>query len=315
MTASGGMIDIELEAAWRKRALRGPARVFHGPGEGTGPSESLFVDVFGPHAWATWKGRGDQATNQALARFLEGKGLASAVVQEKPGDDIASLAQPLFGKPPAKFVCEEQGLKFELRFTETRHPGLFLDHAPLRRWLSRNFAGETALNTFCYTGSLSVAAAAARPGVKITNLDLSKPAIEWSRQNWLLNGHVEADGDFIYGDVFEWLPKLIKRGRKFDCVLVDPPSSSHGKKGHFSTKKNLKELAALAMSLVAPGGLLMVSINSYNVSWTEFEKSLGGAALETGFQGRELERIGLEESFYPVRRPEDRYLKGMLLQA
>ncbi|HEX4925360.1 MAG TPA: class I SAM-dependent methyltransferase [Bdellovibrionales bacterium] len=305
-----------LETAWRARpATREPRRVFHGPGEGSGRLEDLFIDVFGDHAWVTWKGAGHLETNRAIASFLESKGLQSAVVQEKPGDDLATLAGPLFGAPPERFVCEEHGLKYEIRLSGTRHPGLFLDHAPLRAWLTKNFGGASVLNTFCYTGSLSVAAAAARPGVKITNLDLSKPAIEWSRQNWLLNGHREEDGDFIYGDVFEWLPKLDKRGRKFDCVLVDPPSSSHGKKGHFSTKKNLKELAVLAMTLVAPGGLLMVSINSYNVSWAEFEKSLATASQETGFKGRELARIGQDETYYPVRRPEDRYLKGLLLQS
>src|SRR6202041_44691 len=142
-----------------------------------------------------------------------------------------------------------------------KHPGLFLDHAPLRAWLKENSKGLNVLNTFAYTGSLSVAAGVGG-AKKVTTLDLSRPTLEWARENWELNRLAEKNSDFIFGDYFEWIPRLAKKNQLFDCVILDPPSFSRGKKGGFSTTKDLRTLHELALDCVAPEGVLVTSINS-----------------------------------------------------
>jgi 23S rRNA (cytosine1962-C5)-methyltransferase len=303
----------QLENAWNQRAHTGVERVFHGPGEGIGALENVVIDGFSGHFWVTWKGPANSGAQSAIETFLREKSAESAVVQVKTGDDIAGLPVPLLGEPPESFVCIENGLRLKIRFRDSRHPGLFLDHEPLRSWLKKNSRGLSVLNTFCYTGSLSVAALAGG-AISITNLDLAKPAIEWSRENLKLNSSDESDWDLIAGDVFEWLPRFKKKNRKFGIVIADPPSSSRGKKGHFSTKKDLDRLAGLAMDLVEPGGYLILSINSQNVSWDDFLESIEMAKNSAQFVGREILRLTLPAKSFPVKHSDQAYLKGIILQ-
>ncbi|MCM2323416.1 MAG: class I SAM-dependent methyltransferase, partial [Oligoflexia bacterium] len=197
----------------------------------------------------------------------------------------------------------------------TRHPGLFLDHAPLRQWLRRRARDWRVLNTFAYTGSLSVAAGAGGAR-QVTTLDLARPAIQWAEENWRLNGFSDERARFIAGDVFEWLPRLKREGQTFDCVILDPPSFSHGKKGNFSTSKDLPRLHALALELLAPGGTLVTSINSAQVSWARFERDVAEAARERRRELEVLAQIDLPETF-PTRlgAAQDRYLKGWILRS
>lgn len=302
-----------LSQAWNARSHASAERVFHGPGEGKGPLENVMIDRFDTHFWVTWRGAKDPASMIAIEKFLRGQNATSAVVQEKSTDDVASLPVAFIGEAPESFVCDENGLRLKIRFRESRHPGLFLDHEPLREWLRKNSQGRSVLNTFCYTGSLSVAALKGG-ATSITNLDLAKPAIEWSRENLKLNSDDESKWDLISGDVFEWLPRFKKKNRTFGIVIADPPSSSRGNKGHFSTKKDLGLLSELIMSLVEPGGFLILSINSQNVSWDNFLESVESAKQASNFHGREIQKLTLPPKSFPVKHPDQAYLKGIILQ-
>jgi 23S rRNA (cytosine1962-C5)-methyltransferase len=79
------------------------------------------------------------------------------------------------------------------------------------------------LNTFAYTCAFSVCAALG--GAKTTSLDLSRKYLDWGRRNFELNGLDPAAHDFIFGDCFEWMRRLVKKGRLFDAVLLDPPTA------------------------------------------------------------------------------------------
>jgi 23S rRNA (cytosine1962-C5)-methyltransferase len=303
-----------LETAWNMRKVKSPVRVFHGPGEGTGEFEHVFIDHFDGHFWITHHLSDlNPETLVELRGFVSRRNAKSAVLQARYSEELSPVCTDFYGQIPETLVCEEAGLKFLLRFKDTRHPGLFLDHLPLRQWLFRNTKGLTVLNTFCYTGSLSVAACEGA-ATQVTSLDLSKATIDWARENWKLNSCLESKGDFIYGDFFEWMPKFIKKGRSFDCVIADPPSFSRGKKGTFSTKKNLNELFELCMNLVAPQGYLIVSINSQSVSREDFTAELKEAAGDCGFRYKIIQEIHLPETFPTLKgRPEDDYLKGFIL--
>src|SRR5205814_4874493 len=108
-------------------------------------------------------------------------------------------------------------------------------------------AGLEILNTFAYTCGFSVCAAKA--GARTTSLDLSKKYLEWGKRNFALNRLDPARHDFIYGDVFAWLRRLAKQQRRFDCVVLDPPTFSRSKEhGVFQAEKDYGELVAAALS-------------------------------------------------------------------
>jgi len=320
------MRDLEAAWAWREKegllARTEAIRVFYGPGEGSGAWAQIAIDKFANHFWVTeWEGRAEKPLTDAqkgeLKAFLESKGANSAVFLGRPQKDIAPEAVPFLGEPPAErfAVSEDYGGKVWIKLKGVRHPGLFLDHLPLRHWLKANSRGLRALNTFAYTGSLSVACGLGG-AEHVTTLDLSRATVEWAEDNWKLNELDPARGRFIYGDVFEWLPRLKREGAKFDLVILDPPSFSRGKKGNFSTQKDLEKLHGLAMDLLAPGGFLITSINSANVSWKKYESDVQAAARARKLKFAVVSKFDLPPTF-PTRpgRPEDRYLKGWILKS
>jgi 23S rRNA (cytosine1962-C5)-methyltransferase len=226
----------------------------------------------------------------------------------RPEKGVAEVSEPFLGEAPEASWVLEGDARFLIRFRETRHPGLFLDHEPLRRWLSESARGWKVLNTFAYTGSLSVAAAKGGASA-VTTLDLSKPSLDWARENWKGNSLDEGAGKFLSGDVFEWLPRLKRSGETFDCVILDPPSFSRGKKSSFSTAKDLPRLHEAALGLLADGGWLVTSINSAKVPWPKFEADVHAGAAASGRSLKLIRKISLPDTF-PAGLPEDRYLKG-----
>jgi 23S rRNA G2069 N7-methylase RlmK/C1962 C5-methylase RlmI len=325
------MNDFERAWSWREKegvlAELDSIRVFHGPGEGSGAFSRIAIDRFKSeegesHFWITeWAEGKSAALSQAnlsmLRKFLESKKAASAVALLRPSSGLPSEPTTILGEPPEEAFTAREGardsFRFLIRLRGVRHPGLFLDHRPLRLWLRKQMKGLRVLNTFSYTGSLSIAAGAGG-AAEVTTLDLSKATIDWARENWKLNGFDEDRARFIYGDYFDWLPRLKKEGKKYDCVVLDPPSFSRGKSGTFSTAKDLVKLHRLAFDVIEPGGYLVTSINSANVSIDKFAKDVFAAAPK----GRMMETvrdIELPETF-PTRegRDEDRYLKGWILR-
>lgn len=317
----------ELELAWNLREHLGlfesseAFRIFHGPGEGNLESRLYAIDRFSHHYWITqWEESGSRLLDQKnldkdLIHFLKEKGAESVVKVVRPQNGLSSEASLVFGDSPKnRFPVTENGAQFWIQFQNTRHPGLFLDHEPLRSWLRKQTQGLRILNAFAYTGSLSVAAALGQAS-EITTLDLSKPAIEWAKENFLLNGIDPKESRWIVGDVFEWLPRLKKEKKKFDCLILDPPSFSRARHGQFSTAKDLQNLHEIALALLAEKGYLITSINSAKISWQKFEADVFQAAKVQQKNLSILKRIDLPESFpTPLGKNETRYLKGWILR-
>ena len=328
----------ELEAAWRWRlrnkilpldAAHGAARVFHGRDEGAGALRDLTIDLFGAHAWVTWRlVRADQAgagaadgvgdgVLQRVSRFLSNKGVSSAVVLKRPKKGLPGEPTALFGAPPSvAFAVRENKMEFLVRMLGTRHPGLFLDHGPLRRLLSGagpdagpdavELDGGDVLNCFSYTGALSVAARAG--GARhVTSVDLSRPSNVWAAENWKLNGFEPDGADFVTGDALELLPLWLRKGRRFDCVIADPPSFARGRKAVFSTRKNLSALAGMVFGLVAPGGMAVISVNTEDMAQREFDEAVRRGARDAGTR-----IVGLVQLRAPETFGRGAHLKGVV---
>ena len=324
-------METKLEAAWKTRAAIlasnvGAVRVFHGPTEGVGDPElsRVAIELFSgengaAYAWIfTWEVSGrlklEPDTSGTIEKFLRGKGVIGAVLLERPEKSAPEDAAVFFGDLPEYLDVAEFGLTYRIRFVGTKHPGLFLDHAPLREWLILNLGPRRLLNTFSYTGSLSVAGKKGGAS-RVVTLDLSRPTIQWARENWELNfGKADpgptAETDFIYGDVFEWFPKLEKRGDRFDAIILDPPSFSRSEKKIFSTAKDLVELHATAFQLLERGGLLVTSINSAAVSAEKFRSEIERAAKAEKRKLTELASLGAPSLTFPSAT----YLKGWVFR-
>ncbi len=220
---------------------------------------------------------------------------------------------------PASVHVRENGLQFELSFTEGYSVGLFLDQRDNRRrcltqhvgagfpLFESGTTGHQLLNCFAYTCGFSVAAAAG--GVKTTSLDLSRKYLDWGRRNFALNGLDPANHDFIFGDVFDWLRRLAKKGRKFDAVLLDPPTFSRSKEhGDFRAESDYGELVTAALRVLLPGGVLLASTNAARMEPERFLSVVSTAVTS--------ERRRVAPQFYapqspdfPVNREEPAHLK------
>lgn len=314
---------MEFESAWRLReqwqifSETEAVRVFHGPGEGKGPSQFFALDRFQNHYWITeWESQKDlSATRKQILKFLASKGAQSVVGLTRPQKGVAPETEVLLGKPlEGRFAVREKENQFLIQLEKSRHPGLFLDHAPLREWLRKYSNGLRVLNTFSYTGSLSVAAATGGAQA-VTTLDLGQPVIQWAKENFQLNQIPLEKHSFVAGDVFEWLPRWAREKKQFDCIILDPPSFSHGKKAKFSTSKDLEKLHSLAMNLLSKEGVLITSINSANISWKKYETDVLEAARKRGDRFQVLKQIDLPQTFpSSFDQGSTRYLKGWILK-
>jgi 23S rRNA (cytosine1962-C5)-methyltransferase len=231
----------------------------------------------------------------------------------------------IHGQPaPERFTIRENGVKFELSFNEGYSVGLFLDQRDNRRRLLLNHvaadfplfpegaAGREVLNVFAYTCGFSVCAALA--GAQMTSLDLSKKYLEWGRRNFVVNGLDTTQHDFIYGDAFDWLKRLAKKSRKFDAVLLDPPTFSQSKEhGTFRAEKDYGKLVAVALPVLKTGGVLFASTNAAGWKPESFFASLEVAVQAA--RRRILQRHYVPQPpDFPISRTEPAYLKTVWLR-
>lgn len=159
------------------------------------------------------------------------------------------------------FEVQEPPMKFLVNLERYLDTGLFLDHRPLRQWLVNNAQGKKVLNLFCYTGSLSVAAA--KGGAKVTSIDMSNTYLDWAYENFLLNKINPKDHVFYQADVLKELGVRKENGELFDIILLDPPSFSNSKRMEedLDIERDHPILVRDTMQLLAPGGTLFFSTN------------------------------------------------------
>ncbi len=187
-------------------------------------------------------------------------------------------------KPAEAFVVEELGHRFEVNFDTYLDTGLFLDHWPTRVLVAASVATLAAkrqsvsfLNLFAYTGSFSVYAAAAGAGAS-TTVDLSNTYQAWTARNFALNGIDPGRHRLARADVFAWLAGARGEARRFDVIVLDPPSFSNSKKmqGVLDVQRDHALLVGQCHTLLAPEGELIFSTNlrSFELD-RKLESSLG----------------------------------------
>lgn len=168
----------------------------------------------------------------------------------------------LSGDPglPSTAVVQEAGTRYSLDFSAGYSHGLFLDQRANRAFL-RRIGPKKLLNTFAYTCSFSVVAALS--GAETLSVDLSKKSLDRGRENFALNEiEIGAGHRFIADDVLEVLPRLARRGDKFDAIILDPPTFSRGNQGRrWQVEQHFEDLLNAALEITTPTARLLLSTN------------------------------------------------------
>ncbi len=180
---------------------------------------------------------------------------------------LDSTGRLLAGQPPRHgWQCRFGEMVFELKLTPFGHVGLFPEQAANWQWLSAHCAGYPqvdagrfhALNLFAYTGGTSLCLAAA--GGRVVHVDASAPAVKWARANAQASGYAQRPIRWIVDDARKFVAREVRRGSRYDVIVLDPPSYGHGAAGErFEIARHLPDLIADCLQLLAAdrGALLL----------------------------------------------------------
>ena len=228
-------------------------------------SRDAWAERFGAEVLISFKT--DAARDLALAglREWEGRtGFRSARVFGRflPRQNAERMAPVLLeGAAPAvlTITVTEAGIRYGIDFAAGYSAGLFVDQRANRAFL-RRIAPKRLLNTFAYTCSFSVVAALA--GAETVSIDLSKKSLERGRENFQWNALGLEGHRFLADDVLDLLPRLARRGEKFDAIVLDPPTFSRGNRGRrWQVEDGLEDLLLAALELAAPQAAILLSTN------------------------------------------------------
>ncbi|HUS65067.1 MAG TPA: class I SAM-dependent methyltransferase, partial [Kofleriaceae bacterium] len=209
-------------------------------------------------------------------------------------------------------TVEEYGLKFAVDVTAPLGTGLFPDLREGRRAVADRAAGRRVLNLFSYTGAFSVWAARAGAS-EVVSVDLAAKAHARCRRNLELNGLPEKGHELIAGDTFKVLAKMAERKRRFDLIVLDPPSFSQAKGRVFSVSKDYRELVQASLEVAAPDALIACISNTLKLPVEDLDRAIGEAAYRAGRAVRVVERRGLPADFpIPAGFIDGHYLKFFL---
>ncbi len=171
-------------------------------------------------------------------------------------------------KTPDSWIINYKNLKFLVKEMGFKHTGLFPEQAT--NW---DFAIEKiknskkevkVLNLFAYTGAATVACLSA--GASVTHVDSSKGMIEWAKENVKLNHLEDRSVRYLIDDVIKFVQREIRRGNKYDAIIMDPPSYGRGSNGEvWSLENDLEPLIKLCKEILTED-FLFVIINTYSTN-------------------------------------------------
>ncbi len=227
--------------------------------------DSYRIDQYGEYLWVYWYKEADP-TVQDLLRFekLAKKHMKKIFIRKmlNRGEDPNAEILWRIGKTETQWTAKENDVLYELRSDTGLSPGLFLDQRENRLWVKEHAQDRRVLNLFSYTSGFSLVSALAG-AQEVCTVDVSQNFIDWSKRNFVLNGlDPESEKyEFWVQDCLLFLKGTIRRKRKFNLIVCDPPSFGRSKTGVFSISKNLDELLINCMYCLEKNGLLLFCTN------------------------------------------------------
>jgi len=178
---------------------------------------------------------------------------------------------------PSRFEIHYDDLTFNLKLMGFKHTGLFPEQAYNWTMLKNIIKGKKdikVLNLFAYTGAASVACLSA--GASVVHVDSSRGMVDWAKENVKSSGLEDRPIRYIVDDVLKFVEREIRRGNKYDIILMDPPSYGRGSnKEIWSIEKDLFNLVEKCTEILSDDPILFL-INSYTtgLSMTVLENVL-----------------------------------------
>lgn len=233
-------------------------------------------------------------------------------------DDRISLDEAI---PDTLFVMERGLVEIPIDVKNGHKTGGYLDQRQSRyhtyelcktlKSLSEDGkTGPTVLNCFSYTGGFSLHAL--KGGAKaVYNVDVSDNALNAARAGVVHNHLDPGRCKFINKDVFEYLRQEVKKGTKFDIVILDPPKFAENKSNLVSACRGYQDINRLGMQLVRPGGRLLTFSCSGLMTEDLFQKIIADAALEANVDAQLITTLRQDiDHIVSLPCPESFYLKG-----
>jgi 23S rRNA (cytosine1962-C5)-methyltransferase len=255
---------------------------------------SLLIDALMQEAGA----RGLLLRNDSQSRRREGLAVEEPVVAA--------------GEVPEQVTIRENGIRFTVDPWQGQKTGFFLDQRDKRAALRKYTHAARVLNCFCYSGAFSVYAALSGARTRVTSVDISAPAIEAARQNFLLNDLDPESHLFLIADSFEFLEEMQRAGEQFDVVVLDPPAFAKSQGARAQALKAYRRLNILGMQALRPGGILLTCSCSGVIGMDDLLGALAQAAqrLARPVQLLETYTHSLDHPI-PLAMPETAYLKAV----
>ncbi|MFT4602056.1 MAG: 23S rRNA (cytosine1962-C5)-methyltransferase [Arenicella sp.] len=206
---------------------------------------------------------------------------------------------------------KEHGVNFSANVIHGHKTGYFLDHRANRKKVGEMSEGKTVLDVFSYAGGFSVHAL--QGGAKeVTSLDISGPALEIAKSNALLN-KFSGKHDTIVGDAFDEMNLLAEQGKKYDLVVVDPPSFAKSAADVEKAIGAYKRLTTLGTQLVQKGGTLVLASCSSRVTAEVFFDLVEDILKKKGLNYSILDKT-THDIDHPIGFKEGAYLKCVYIQ-
>ena len=169
---------------------------------------------------------------------------------------------------PKAWQIKYKNLTFNIKPMGFKHTGLFPEQAVNWDWMINKIENEKkhkkeikVLNLFAYTGGATVACLSA--GASVCHVDSSKGMVSWAKENVISSKLADRKVRYIIDDVVKFVQREIRRGNKYDAIIMDPPSYGRGAKGEvWQFENNIYDLVELCMQVLSDDPLFFL-INSY----------------------------------------------------
>lgn len=196
-----------------------------------------------------------------------------------------------FFKLPEEWTISYKELNFRLKPFSFKHTGLFPEQAVNWDWFGERIRNASrpvkVLNLFAYTGGATLAAASA--GASVTHVDASKGMVTWAKENAAASGLSDAPIRWLVDDCVKFVEREIRRGNKYDGIIMDPPSYGRGPKGEiWKIEESIYPFVELCAQLLSDDAIFFL-INSYTTGLqpavlsymlnTVIQKKRGGQVL------------------------------------
>lgn len=298
------IIDLQEKAS----AHFGAFRLFNGFLEGSSASGSsnLVVDLYA-RTLVVFNYAEDPAEAQSL---VEAAGqfyldrlpwLQAVLVKTRNSGDEQSRKGILAAGQSLSRKVREQAVWYTVDLTLNLDASFYLDTRGLRAWAIEHLAGRRVLNTFAYTGSLGVAAAAGGAR-QVVQLDLNRRFLNLAKDSYALNGFPVQRADFLTGDFFIQAARLNRSGQLFDCVFVDPPFFSATARGKVDLVSQSHRIINKARPLVAHNGWLVAINNALFLSGAEYLHVLQDLCADGFLSIEELIPVPPDFTGFPTTR-------------